>query len=373
MSIRRWISRNKSFREKRLHATQENKNLRILKDLRNTSDSIDAIRHAYEDKISDLNKEIKRLEAAKDEVTKSLKNARRESHIKSSENRALIHERQRLQRELDELYQSTSWKVTHFGRKASIFIREISSILKKKGGTDQINAAVVLHLYYHDTWPDISKFIKNIPGNPKLFVTVVRRDARTDRLIMRSFPNAEILVYENRGRDVLPFIDLLNRGALDQYDIVCKIHSKKSSHSEFGEVWRDDVLSKLMGSEGRVRAVSRLFSNNPDVGIIGPEGYLLKGEKYLGVNSDKFLDICKRIGSEERDLDRGFIAGSMFWLRPSAMKPLRDIGLTKEDFEDEMMQVDGTLAHALERVFSVSARSSDMKVISTDTLLPFRP
>ena len=45
----------------------------------------------------------------------------------------------------------------------------------------------------------------------------------------------------------------------------------------------------------------------------------------------------------------------MFWLRPTALRLLLDAHLEVADFEAEVGQLDGTLAHAVERVFSLAA------------------
>ena len=60
------------------------------------------------------------------------------------------------------------------------------------------------------------------------------------------------------------------------------------------------------------------------------------------------------------DLDKNknieYPAGSMFWFRPEALKPLFDLDLQYSDFNEEIRS-DGTLAHAVERIFIVSAEN----------------
>ena len=59
----------------------------------------------------------------------------------------------------------------------------------------------------------------------------------------------------------------------------------------------------------------------------------------------------------------------MFWLRPAALRLLLDAHLEVAEFEAEAGQLDGTLAHAIERVFSLSASAGGFSTLSAAGLL----
>jgi len=51
-------------------------------------------------------------------------------------------------------------------------------------------------------------------------------------------------------------------------------------------------------------------------------------------------------------------SGSMFWARPGALRPLIGLGLEFGDFPPEPCEVDGTIAHCLERLFLFSCEKA---------------
>lgn len=75
-------------------------------------------------------------------------------------------------------------------------------------------------------------------------------------------------------------------------------------------------------------------------------------------NRDNAEALAERMGiSHEFPEFFDFPVGTMFWLRPAAVRPLLALGLKWEDYPKEPLPYDGTLLHALERIVPFVAAS----------------
>ena len=138
------------------------------------------------------------------------------------------------------------------------------------------------------------------------------------------------------------------------------IHSKSSPHDHQLADWRHFLLSHLLGSRQIVQDILGLFHLLPDLGMVAPRHFEeLHPAIGWGQNEDRSRALACRLGINLRpNAPIDFPSGSMFWARPAALRPLLEAGLQAEDFEEESGQLDGTLAHALERMFYLSCEKA---------------
>jgi hypothetical protein len=225
----------------------------------------------------------------------------------------------------------------------------------------ECKATIVLHLYWPELWPEFAERISRITLPLRLIVTTSIDDARFARSVRDIIPDAEVVVYPNRGRDIGPFLQLLNDGYLDDGpELICKLHGKRTAtngpRAIFGNIWRRATLLDLLGSDAQVRKIVARFEEDPKIGMIGSPRFRLPNEfigeeAAWGPNRELTLQLAEKIGTPREEFRLDFYAGSMFWVRRSVLRPLNTLELTLDDFPEEHPKLDGELHHAVERLF----------------------
>lgn len=208
----------------------------------------------------------------------------------------------------------------------------------------------VIHAWYLETLPEILTSLQ-VSGLPwkVILTTSADRHAALKAVLTQYQLDWDIVIYENRGRDVLPFLHIANRLLDAGVSWVLKLHTKKSSHRDNGDRWLSELLERLAGP--RAPGLHAHACATPKLGLIAPEGHLLGLDAFMGANAEHIAFLQARCGLAEIESGRTvFAAGSMYWVRLEALRPLLDAHLSPDDFETELGQIDGTLAHAVERI-----------------------
>ena len=222
----------------------------------------------------------------------------------------------------------------------------------------EIRAALHLHLHYTEGVGELLQKINASASRPDLFISTTSEEKRVElkvKLDKYGLQAKEIAVFPNRGRDIGPFLTGFGPKLFSDYEIVGHIHSKQSphAHDDYLQNWVEFLEQGLVGNNGEMMdAILMKMDSDPSIGIVYPddpgcfgwEGNYTYGE-----------DLLKRMGfqSPDKDASMNFPVGTMFWARSEALKPLLDLNLKWEDYPEEPIPIDGSMLHAMERIFGI--------------------
>lgn len=237
---------------------------------------------------------------------------------------------------------------------------------------------VHLHIYYEYLYAELKQCLHNISSfsDIELYVTLPKHMPEIENDIKSSFSKAKIIIVENLGYDVAPFVDVLSRVNLDNYSYIIKLHTKRdvpSSASRFwfkGAKWRNMLLKFVKTKENFKRVLNR-FENDRTIGKHGPVTStfnFITDDKIGHKESKKFI----QNNISKNSIYYRFVAGTMFMVRSEILKPIQNLNLKYSDFDmPDASHEDCQLAHKLERTFGYLVYNSGYK-IKDCTISPFK-
>lgn len=278
----------------------------------------------------------------------------KDAEWENAENQKQIIE---LQRQLNAIYASRSWKVVSA-------LKKIAGIFRSNGqevpeDSDRPEIAIHLHLFYTDLLEEFLEYFSNIPYPFDLYISCVKgADIQAiqeqSQNTISQLRKAVVKICENRGRDIAPFYVAFGR-ELVHYSYVLHVHSKKSKHiEEGGGEWRRYSLDSLVGSRELVEKIFEEFNSDRKIGLVYPECHPdipMIGYTWMA-NAQGGKELLDSMGIPYHEGIFNYPAGSFFWARMDAIRPLFDRKFTNKDFPPEKGQIDGTLAHVLERAIA---------------------
>lgn len=232
--------------------------------------------------------------------------------------------------------------------------------------------ALVMHIYSTDYVEYCFKYAMSMPEYAELIITTdteSKAEYIRECFSKKQWAAVRIIVIENRGRDV----SALLIGAapfLENYDLVCFAHDKKVAQLQpglKGYTWSEKSYRNVLGTEEYVQNILDLFEKNSHLGIACPPppnhaeylgGFLTNN---WGHNYPNTVELHSKLGltcpiSQEKTPIAPY--GSVFWFRPAALKKLFDSHWTYEDFPEEPLKEDGTISHAIERIYPFVAQEA---------------
>ena len=248
----------------------------------------------------------------------------------------------------------------YFEKKEFVADYAFPEITEKFGIIDNINniepfpfrqrkLAVFLHMFYPDLWDTLDSYLSNIECEFDLYINAVmdRYDNDVIYKIVDKYPNAKIIKNINKGRDIGGLITMSKYIIKNQYDCVYFIHTKKSPHLKSGHVWRNDMLTSLMGDKNKVNNLIKDIRYN-DFGLIAPGLYKTNS---MGSNYDNLRRLMQ-LYEIDYDLNKLEFSAGTFFLCSAEL--IEQIGMLMDlSYFEDGSDLDGQMAHAFERFLPI--------------------
>lgn len=232
------------------------------------------------------------------------------------------------------------------------------NILKEK------NIAIIMHLYYMDLLDECFEYIEDIPREIDIIITTP--SGLNEELIIEKFQrinrkNYKILQAGMRGRDVAALL-VACRPYLMKYEYLCFLHDKKTTGNAgaatIGKSFMYNMWENLLKNSLYIENIIYTLQQNPRLGFLSPpEPYHADHFHVMGNEWTNCFQKTRELTDKLRlrvklSEDKGpFALSTSFWCRTSALKALFEYPFSYEDFPMEPLPLDGTLSHAIERIF----------------------
>jgi hypothetical protein len=253
-------------------------------------------------------------------------------------------------------------------------------------GVPPFRTLVVIHAFYPDRLESLLVKLKENKSLHDLIITTessekAKQVKEIHSNVMGKCGSLEIEVYENHGRDLLPFWRVLQaHGA--RYDVFLKLHLKRSSHiealgsysrvnsgSDAGMEWSEDCFRCLIPScqsevEEMIAWMRRL-----NLAALYPRPHELVSSIGWGdaQNFKLAASILREFGVSDLCLLMPllFPAGNMYWGRMTHFLPLTPYFLDSIHYPEEPIPIDGTFLHASERAltFLFASRGASLGIL----------
>ena len=256
-------------------------------------------------------------------------------------------------------------------------VTQLEVLRPVQGEVPALRAALHVHAYFLDGLPDILDRLALNRTQPDLFVTGPSgQRAAAEELLARYPGRWTYRAVANVGRDVVPFLELLPDLLAGGYDLIGHVHIKQSItlSRAFARLWSDYMLSGVLGqvSDGKpvVDAVVQ------DAAARGHEPVIYFPHMTTWTNWNRNRADADQLADQ---FDLGplpdqfvYSAGTMFWATPAYLTRFAAIRLDWATLLPEPVGGDGTLLHAIERLFGAVACAGAAKIVITGVpLVPF--
>jgi hypothetical protein len=223
--------------------------------------------------------------------------------------------------------------------------------------------AVYYHLFYYELVIEAIETLNSFPSDYDKIITI--NENFSDGIVDLIYESTGALVAKtkNTGRDIYPLWVLVQEGIFDRYEIVCKLHGKKSKHRTDGDLWRKTALQCLAGDVSRIRFIEKLFRESSEpLSFVCPEPFTIKQSTVRNwlSNMENMNLLLSRKGvtsTAEQCGGMPIMAGSFYWFNSLGLSKFKVFPVDAVDWDENAKitdGIDGLLEHAIERALTIN-------------------
>lgn len=239
------------------------------------------------------------------------------------------------------------------------------------GPETKCRTALVMHLYFEDLIEYCYQYALSMPKSTRVVITTdTEKKAEKIREIFLNgvFDDVHIIVAENRGRDVGPLLVEATPYIFDA-DLVCAVHDKKVKQLSYlikGKSFSDRCFENCLSTPEYVQNIIHTMMSSKRMGMLcPPPPNFADYYPTIGMEWGPNFEMTKKLADKlelkvniSQTKEPVAPVGGMFWFKPNALKPLFDYRWKYEDFPKEPIEDDGTILHAIERIYPYVAQNS---------------
>lgn len=230
--------------------------------------------------------------------------------------------------------------------------------------------AVIAHINYDDLVEECFRYLNNIPKEVDVFINT-KKDSTKQKIYQYidfyHMKNCQVVMIGDRGREIRGLL-IESRLVFQEYEYVCFVHDKKTTGNLknvlLGQKYMEQLWENTLKSRDYIYGCLSLLEENKNLGLLVPpppyhDINLGGGGNYWMKDYILTKSLAKRLNLTCKMSENisPITLGTTFWCRTDALRPLYEHCFEEEDFPPEPVAMDGTLNHAIERIFSFVAQS----------------
>ena len=223
--------------------------------------------------------------------------------------------------------------------------------------------AIILHIYYVELWQIFAEKLKKLNTKFDLYITLTKGNQDITDDILKSFPDAKIYTYINKGMDIGPFLLTLKKIRNKNYNYIIKLHTKNNGNNlEKNKILEEISRKPIVQQNGYNKSTEDSLNY-----LIGSDEQIQKNIHFLDKNNYKMLGL-KTYVQNKYNKWYAFIPYSFFMVDFKVLMQIYTDKLIDKRYEPMPTEyyTEGTPTHLQERQFGQDLIDNNYSIYGKD-------